>query len=118
MCFSLLNALFFPTSRGSRKKANQGPTQGYLANPGPEVGGGASGGLSGAGRPGRLDIVNALMATAQGRSPSSEGLDPSPIGRGRLTKLKGNESFGGPESGVLSGVRDVVPLRWNEAAVF
>ena len=62
------------------------------------MGGGASGGLSEAGRPGRLDIVNALMATVQGRSPNNEGLDPSPIGRGRLTKLKGNESFGGPES--------------------
>lgn len=99
----LLNALYFLTSSGSSKKANHGPTQGYLANPGPEVGGGASGGLSEAGRPGRLDPANPLMATAQGRSPGSDGLDPSPMGRGRLTELKGNESFGRTESCVLSG---------------
>lgn len=40
------------------KKANQGPTQGYMANPGPEEGGGALGII------GRLGPEKPLMATA------------------------------------------------------
>lgn len=79
--FGVRNTLYFLTLSGRSKKANQGPTQGYLANPCLEEGGGVSGRRSEARRAGQLDLANPLMATVQGRSLSSDGQGPWPMGR-------------------------------------